>query len=46
MLKEAIPKDLFEKIATEHDVKTLEELRSFLKSVDHPVTRRWRQPSG
>jgi len=45
-LKEAIPKDLFEKIATEHDVKTLEELRSFLKSVDHPVTRRWRQPSG
>ncbi|WP_455364919.1 acetyl-CoA decarbonylase/synthase complex subunit alpha/beta [[Eubacterium] cellulosolvens] len=40
-LKDTIPKDLFEKIATEHDVKDLTELKSFLKSVDHPATARW-----
>ena len=32
-----IPDDIRDKIATEEDAKTLDELREFLKKVDHPV---------
>jgi acetyl-CoA decarbonylase/synthase complex subunit beta len=34
--KDAIPKDLYDKIATEEDAKTAEELAAFLEKVGHP----------
>lgn len=34
-----IPDDIRDKIATEEDAKTLDELREFLKKVDHPVVK-------
>jgi acetyl-CoA decarbonylase/synthase complex subunit beta len=42
-LKSFIPESVYGSIATEQDVKTLEELRSFLISHNHPVTKRWEQ---
>jgi acetyl-CoA decarbonylase/synthase complex subunit beta len=40
-VKEAIPSELYDKIATEENVQNLEELKTFLKNVKHPVTERW-----
>lgn len=40
-MKSFIPESVYGAIATEKDVKTLEELRSFLQSRNHPVTKRW-----
>lgn len=37
-----IPVDLFKKIATENDVKTVSELRDFLSAQAHPVVKRWK----
>jgi acetyl-CoA decarbonylase/synthase complex subunit beta len=34
-----IPEDMRDKIATEEDAKTLDELKEFLKKVDHPVVK-------
>ncbi len=34
-----IPEDMRDKIATEEDAKTMDELREFLKKVDHPVVK-------
>ncbi len=34
-----IPEDMRDKIATEEDAKTIDELKEFLKSVDHPVVK-------
>ena len=39
-----IPEELREKIATEEDAKTVEELKSFLLAKKHPVTQRWKEP--
>jgi acetyl-CoA decarbonylase/synthase complex subunit beta len=36
-IKDAIPEEMWDKIATEKDVKSVNELHSFLKEVDHPV---------
>ncbi|MCW3134995.1 MAG: CO dehydrogenase/CO-methylating acetyl-CoA synthase complex subunit beta [Methanophagales archaeon] len=36
---EAIPAEMKDKIATEKEVKTIEELREFLQRVDHPVVK-------
>ena len=41
-LREFIPVDLFGKIATEKDVRTVSELRDFLSSQVHPVMERWK----
>jgi len=41
--KDAIPKDIYAKIATEKDVKNNEELKEFLKKKAHPVVERWGQ---
>lgn len=38
----AIPKELNDKIATENDVKTVEELKKFLEEQGHPVVERWK----
>ncbi|RQD82649.1 MAG: CO dehydrogenase/CO-methylating acetyl-CoA synthase complex subunit beta [Methanocalculus sp. MSAO_Arc2] len=40
-LSEYIPESLYEKIATEKDATTINELQSFLTSNSHPVTDRW-----
>ena len=36
-VKDAIPEDLFDKIATEDDVKDVDELTEFLQQAGHPV---------
>jgi len=36
---DAIPEEMKDKIATEKEVKTIEELREFLQRVDHPVVK-------
>lgn len=41
-LREFIPADLFGKIATEKDVRTVSELRDFLSLHIHPVMDRWK----
>ena len=38
-IKEYIPEEMRDKIATEEDAKTLDELKEFLKKVDHPVVK-------
>lgn len=38
-----IPKEVVDKIATENDVKTIDELKSFLKERDHPVVKTWKE---
>jgi len=40
-IKEFIPAELFDCIATEKDAKTLPELKDFLKTRSHPVCVRW-----
>jgi acetyl-CoA decarbonylase/synthase complex subunit beta len=40
-VKDFIPKDLVDKIATENDVQTIEQLRAFLAEKRHPVVERW-----
>ncbi len=42
-VKEFISKELFDKIATEKDVKTVDELKEFLKTHEHPVVKRWKE---
>jgi len=42
-VKEFIPKELVDKIATEEDVKNVEELKAFLKEKGHPVVERWKE---
>jgi len=36
-----IPEDIRDKIATEKNAPTIDELKAFLKSVDHPVVKDW-----
>jgi acetyl-CoA decarbonylase/synthase complex subunit beta len=42
-VKEFIPKELFDKITTEKDVKTIDELKEFLKTHEHPIVKRWKE---
>jgi acetyl-CoA decarbonylase/synthase complex subunit beta len=41
-VKDFIPKDVVNKIATEEDASNIEALASFLKEKDHPVVERWK----
>jgi len=41
-VKDFIPKEVVDKIATENDVKTIDELKGFLESSGHPVVERWK----
>lgn len=41
-VKNAIPQELLDKIATENDVKSIEDLKTFLKTRNHPVVSRWK----
>ena len=40
-VKDFIPAELVDKIATEEDAKTVDELKAFLKAKNHPVVARW-----
>jgi acetyl-CoA decarbonylase/synthase complex subunit beta len=40
-VKDFIPPELVDKVATEEDAKTVDELKAFLKTKDHPVVARW-----
>ena len=42
-VKDAIPNEMRELIATENEVKTAAELREFLKSKNHPVVEKWKE---
>jgi len=42
-VKEFIPTEVVDKIATENDAKTVDELRAFLKAHEHPVVQRWKE---
>ncbi|MFX1533539.1 MAG: CO dehydrogenase/CO-methylating acetyl-CoA synthase complex subunit beta [Promethearchaeota archaeon] len=41
-LKDFIPETVFEKIATEEDVQTVDELKVFLEKMEHPVVETWK----
>jgi acetyl-CoA decarbonylase/synthase complex subunit beta len=42
-MKDYIPPDLYDKIPTEKEVKTVEELKAYLKEHGHPVVQRWKE---
>jgi len=41
-VKDFIPENLVDKIATEKDLSTVEELAAFLREKGHPVVERWK----
>jgi acetyl-CoA decarbonylase/synthase complex subunit beta len=41
-VKEFIPQEVVDKIATENEAKNIEELRKFLEAKGHPVVERWK----
>jgi acetyl-CoA decarbonylase/synthase complex subunit beta len=43
LMKEYIPSELYDKIATEEDAKTVDELKAFLKEKNHPVVEKWKE---
>jgi acetyl-CoA decarbonylase/synthase complex subunit beta len=40
-VKEFIPADVVDKLATEEEAKTIDELKEYLQNKDHPVVQRW-----
>lgn len=42
-VKDFMPPELVDKVATENDAKTIEELKTFLKEQKHPVVERWKE---
>ncbi len=42
-VKDFIPKELNDKIATENDAKTIDELKKFLKQHRHPIVKKWKE---
>ncbi len=40
-IKEYLPPEIIPKISTENDVSTLDELKDWLKTKDHPIVERW-----
>jgi acetyl-CoA decarbonylase/synthase complex subunit beta len=41
-VKDFIPKEVVDKIATENDVSTIDELKAFLEKTAHPVVETWK----
>jgi len=41
-VKDSIPKEIIDKIATESDAKNLVEIKTFLESKNHPIIQRWK----
>jgi acetyl-CoA decarbonylase/synthase complex subunit beta len=44
-VKDFIPADIVDKIATEEDVQNIDGLKAFLKDKNHPVVTRWIEES-
>jgi acetyl-CoA decarbonylase/synthase, CODH/ACS complex subunit beta len=44
-VKEFMPKEAVDLVATENDAKTVDELTAFLKQKNHPVVQRWKEPA-
>ncbi len=42
-VKDFIPADVVDKVATEENVKSIDELKNFLKEKNHPVVERWKE---
>lgn len=42
-VKDSIPAELYDLIATENDAKTVGELKELLKARSHPVVQRWKE---
>ena len=42
-VKDFIPKELNDKIATENDAKAIDELKTFLKQHRHPIVEKWKE---
>lgn len=40
-VKDFMPAELVDKVATEEEVKNVDELRQFLTNNNHPITQRW-----
>ncbi|MBT8172000.1 CO dehydrogenase/CO-methylating acetyl-CoA synthase complex subunit beta, partial [Candidatus Bathyarchaeota archaeon] len=43
-VKEFMPKEAINNVATENDANTVEELKTFLKTKNHPVVKTWKEP--
>jgi acetyl-CoA decarbonylase/synthase complex subunit beta len=41
-VRDGIPEDIIDQIATENDAKTIDELKDFLVNVNHPVLEIWK----
>jgi len=44
-VKSSIPPELIDKIPTENDVKTIDELKKHLETHNHPIVSRWKAPA-
>jgi acetyl-CoA decarbonylase/synthase complex subunit beta len=42
-VKEFMPKEAVDFVATENDAKTVDELKAFLEKKNHPVVKRWKE---
>lgn len=42
-VKDFIPAELVDKVATEEEAKTIDELKTFLKERNHPVVEQWKE---
>ena len=42
-VKDFIPKEVVDKIATEKDAETIDQLKTFLQEKEHPVVERWKE---
>jgi acetyl-CoA decarbonylase/synthase complex subunit beta len=42
-VKDFVPPELVDKIATEEDSRTVDELKAFLKDRKHPIVERWKE---
>jgi len=42
-VQDFVPKEVVDKIATENDVKTIDELKAFLKERKHPIVQTWKE---
>jgi acetyl-CoA decarbonylase/synthase complex subunit beta len=40
-VKDFVPKDVVDKVATEEDAQNVDALKAFLKEKNHPVVARW-----
>ncbi len=41
-VKDFMPAELVDKVATENEAKTIDELKTFLQEKKHPIVERWK----